>query len=90
VRERNEREKRGQIHFVITGVTGSELVIVVKIRLWWDPDFGPRASHLNFQPSTLRVPIVLGCRPVTLVDTKNMYFLYRLIKSADTKIKSLF
>jgi hypothetical protein len=52
----------------------SELVVVVKIRLWWDWDFGPRASHPNFRPSALRVPIVFGCWPVTSADTKNMYF----------------
>jgi hypothetical protein len=64
-------------------------------------DFGPRASHPNFRPPALRVPIVLGCQSVTSADTKNKnsfsvladlisrhkkyVLLYRLIKSADTK-----
>jgi hypothetical protein len=47
-RERERHKKREKIRFVITGVTGPELVVVVKIRLWWDWDFGPRASRLNF------------------------------------------
>jgi hypothetical protein len=59
-REREREKKRGKIHFVITGVTGSELVVVVKIRLWWDRDFGRLASHPNFWPPVLRVLIVLG------------------------------
>jgi hypothetical protein len=51
VREERERErdkKRGKIRFVIMGVTGPELVVVVKIRLWWDRDFGLHASRPNF------------------------------------------
>jgi hypothetical protein len=50
---------------------GPELVVVVKIRLWWDQDFGPHASHPNFQPPVLRVLIVLLCRPVMSADIKN-------------------
>jgi hypothetical protein len=49
-------KKREKFHFVIMGVTVPELVVVVKIRLWWGQDFGPRASSRNFRPSVLRVP----------------------------------
>jgi hypothetical protein len=34
----------------------SELVFVVKMRLWWDRDFRPRDFRLNFQLPVLRVP----------------------------------
>jgi hypothetical protein len=82
-------------------------VVVVKIRLWWNHDFGPRASRLIFQPPALRVPIVLGCRPSMSADIKNKksflvsadltsryknihIFLYRQIKSTDTKMSPYF
>jgi hypothetical protein len=75
VRGKRERDKkRGKIHFIITGVTWLELVVVVKIRLWWDRDFGPHASHPNFWLPALRMPIVLGCQPVTSADRKKYIF----------------
>jgi hypothetical protein len=72
----------------------SELVVVVKIRLWRDQHFGPCDSRPNFWPPTLRVPIVLGCRPVTSADIKNLRVPIVLgcqpVMSADIKNKNLF
>jgi hypothetical protein len=44
------------IHRFWAARLSSELTVVVKIRLWWDRDFRPRDSHLNFRPPMLRVP----------------------------------
>jgi hypothetical protein len=73
MREEREREReiRREERFILLSRESRDR----NLWLWWDQDFGLRASHLDFWPPALCVPIVLGL----------CFFLYRLIKSADIK-----